>query len=234
MRPLKEIRHDNLLLLIEEAKSTSELASRTGISVSYLLQIKNKNAIQNGKPKGIGDKIAAKLEDGMNKPRGWLDRVHTNTTAIATVTPSNLKEAEENIVLSVLDVQASAGIGAKNGDVMEIVREIKFNPEQFFRLFRGINPDNIELISVKGDSMEPTFSHGDLLFVDVTIQEYDGDGVYVFSCDDYIFVKRIQKTGARFTILSDNEHYQAWQVEQEIYIHGKVKVHQSQRLNFIG
>ncbi|HHW7522415.1 TPA: S24 family peptidase [Mannheimia haemolytica] len=79
MRPLKEIRYDNLLRLIDEAKSTSDLANRTGIAVSYLLQIKNKNAIQNGKPKGIGDKIAAKLEDGMNKPRGWLDQVHTIT-----------------------------------------------------------------------------------------------------------------------------------------------------------
>ena len=76
MKTMKEIRHDNLLLLIDEAGSTSELASKTGIAVSYLLQIKNKNAIQNGKPKGIGDKIAAKLEDGMGKPRGWLDQQH--------------------------------------------------------------------------------------------------------------------------------------------------------------
>ena len=76
MKTMKEIRHDNLLLHIDEAGSTSELASKTGIAVSYLLQIKNKNAIQNGKPKGIGDKIAAKLEDGMGKPRGWLDQQH--------------------------------------------------------------------------------------------------------------------------------------------------------------
>lgn len=84
MRPIKEIRHDNLLLLIEEAGSTSELANKTGIAVSYLLQIKNKNAIQNGKPKGIGDKIAAKLEDGMNKPRGWLDKAHSAALALPT------------------------------------------------------------------------------------------------------------------------------------------------------
>lgn len=83
MRPIKEIRHDNLLRLIDEAKSTSDLATKTGIAVSYLLQIKNKNAIQNGKPKGIGDKIAAKLEDGMNKPRGWLDIDHSSSSAFS-------------------------------------------------------------------------------------------------------------------------------------------------------
>ena len=71
MKTMKEIPHANVLLLIDEAGSTSELASKTGIAVSYLLQIKNKNAIQNGKPKGIGDKIAAKLEDGIGKPRSW-------------------------------------------------------------------------------------------------------------------------------------------------------------------
>lgn len=77
MKTVKENRYDNLLLLLEEAGSMPRLEERTGISANYLRQIKNKNAIQNGKPKGIGDKIAAKLEDGMGKPRGWLDKAHT-------------------------------------------------------------------------------------------------------------------------------------------------------------
>lgn len=82
MKTVKENRYANLLLLIEEAGSMPRLEERTGITANYLRQIKNKNAIQNGKPKGIGDKIAAKLEDGMNKPRGWLDQVHTTAEEV--------------------------------------------------------------------------------------------------------------------------------------------------------
>lgn len=76
MSTVKENRYNNLLRLVEEAGSMVRLEERTGVTANYLRQIKNKNVIQNGKPKGIGDKIAAKLEDGMGKPRGWLDQQH--------------------------------------------------------------------------------------------------------------------------------------------------------------
>lgn len=143
------------------------------------------------------------------------------------------EEEGDEIVFNMLNIEASAGFGS-NGDIIQVIRQIKYNPDQYYELYRGMNPDNVEIISVKGDSMAPTFHHGDLLFVDVTIQEYDGDGIYVFTYDGYIFVKRIQKTGNTFTVLSDNERYKEWEIQGDCYIHGKVKVHQSQKLNFIG
>ncbi|EFX92602.1 putative phage repressor [Actinobacillus ureae] len=144
-----------------------------------------------------------------------------------------LTEESDEIVFNMLNVQASASFGV-NGDIVQIVRQIKYNATQYYDFYRGMNPDNVEIISVKGDSMAPTFCHGDLLFVDITIQEYDGDGIYVFTYDNYIFVKRIQKTGNTFTVLSDNKRYKDWEIKSEYHIHGKVKVHQSQQLNFIG
>ena len=32
--------------------------------------------------------------------------------------------------------------------------------------------------------MAETIEHGDLLFVDISIHEFDGDGIYVFGFDD--------------------------------------------------
>ncbi|MFK5080646.1 helix-turn-helix transcriptional regulator, partial [Glaesserella parasuis] len=148
MRPLKEIRHDNLLRLIDEAKNTSELANRTGIAVSYLLQIKNKNAIQNGKPKGIGDKIAAKLEDGMNKPRGWLDQIHLDQSVVINAMRGNeekeLQEQDINnfVIIDVLDVSASAGFGSST-ELVEVVNQMRYVPEQFYSLFRNMAPQYI-------------------------------------------------------------------------------------------
>lgn len=239
MKTMKEVRHDNLLNLIAEAGSTSNLADKTGISVSYLLQIKNKNAIQNGKPKGIGDKIAAKLEDGMGKARGWLDQNHGEWQEITQNSPLALVEDEEEIVIDVLDHAASAGYGAYNGDMVEIVRQLRYVPEQFHQLFRGMNPEKIRVVSAKGDSMQPTIDHGDLLFLDISINYFDGDGIYVFNYGDYNYVKRLQKAGRTLRVISDNsELYAKWELEGEeadsIYIIGKVRAVQNQRLSFIG
>lgn len=246
MKTMKEIRHDNLLLLIDEAGSTSELASKTGIAVSYLLQIKNKNAIQNGKPKGIGDKIAAKLETGMNKPHGWLDQDHTNAntntaTANALVLVAtdadNVIDDEEAVVIDVLDVSASAGFGASN-DLVEVVTQMRYVPEQFYALFRGMNPENIRVINLSGDSMHPTFESGDLLFVDISVNQFTGDGVYVFTYKDHLYVKRLQNTGDELLVISDNTLYKTWSISEEnqdqLFIQARVKVQQSQKLNFLG
>lgn len=238
MSAIKENRYSNLLLLIEEAGSVSRLEGRTGVTANYLRQIKNKNAIQNGKPKGIGDKIAAKLEDGMGKPRGWLDQDHAGDVSL----PYELittETTQKHIVINVLNVEASAGSGTAS-DLIEIVSQLRFVPEQFYEVYRGITPTTISVINVKGDSMLPTFAHGDLVFVDTTIQNFDGDGVYVFTFDNYTYIKRLQKAGRELRVLSDNKeaYPDPWFIKGDdlnhLFIHGKVKLHQSQKLNFIG
>ena len=45
MKTIKEIRYDNLLLLVKEAGSVIRLEERTGVTANYLRQIKNKNVI---------------------------------------------------------------------------------------------------------------------------------------------------------------------------------------------
>ncbi len=220
MRPLKEIRYDNLLRLIDEAKSTSDLANRTGIAVSYLLQIKNKNAIQNGKPKGIGDKIAAKLEDGMNKPRGWLNQIHSEQSNLINSRIGNeeqkLQEQDLNdfIIIDVLDVSASAGFGSSS-ELVEVVNQMRYVPEQFYSLFRNMAPRYIRIINLSGDSMYPTFSSGDMLFVDISVNEFTGDGVYVFTYKGHLYVKRLQNTGDQILVISDNKLYEKWSITEE-------------------
>ncbi|QGX89625.1 hypothetical protein BHJ80_16115 [Escherichia coli] len=38
---------------------------------------------------------------------------------------------------------------------------------------------NIEIGNARGDSMAPTISPGDLLFLDKTVTYFDGDGIYI-------------------------------------------------------
>lgn len=163
-------------------------------------------------------------------------------TALNLLPPAVRHDDDDNpdsIIIDVLDIEASAGFGAVNGDVVQVVKQLRFVPEEFRRYYPGMNPDVIRLINVKGDSMQPTFNHGDMLFVDISVPYFDGDGIYIFTFDNTLFVKRVQKTGREFCIISDNEAvYKPWYVKpedvQDLVFHAKVKVHQSMKLTMLG
>lgn len=199
----------------------AEMADTSQTTISNILNGTTK------KPRNL-----LELSKSLGVSAEWL-QTGVGETNLVSLTTEEKNDDEDAIVFEVLDIKASAGFGS-SGDVMEVIHQIKFNSTHYFELFRGMNPDNISIISVKGDSMSPTFENGDLLFVDTSINTYDGDGIYVFTFDNFIFVKRIQKTGKYFSIISDNKFYEPWELDGECVIHGKVKVHQSQRLNFIG
>lgn len=56
----------------------------------------------------------------------------------------------------------------------------------------GTDPKNLLLIYSIGDSMEPTFSSGDLLLVDRNKARMKGDGIYLINFDDGLIVKRLE------------------------------------------
>ncbi|MBC7042313.1 S24 family peptidase, partial [Salmonella enterica] len=55
--------------------------------------------------------------------------------------------------------------------------------------------------------MAPTIAPGDLIFLDISINQFDGDGIYVFGFDDKIYVKRLQMTPDKLLLISDNTNY---------------------------
>ncbi|ERF79475.1 LexA family transcriptional regulator [Gallibacterium anatis] len=148
---------------------------------------------------------------------------------------ASTKNEGEKIIIDVLNVEASAGNGSV-GDLVEVVSRLYYVPEQYYTLFRGINPEGLRVINIKGDSMAPTFNSGDMIFVDINTQTFEGDGVYIFNYKNALYVKRLQRAGEKFLVLSDNPTYREWEIndESQLFIQGKVIVHQSQKLNFIG
>ncbi len=106
-------------------------------------------------------------------------------------------------------VRASAG----NGYMVEhefIDNYIAFRKEWMADM--KLNPSKVAVIRAEGDSMSPTISSGDLLMIDM--RDCDGfsrDAMYVFSMDDGLLIKRIQRIGkGRIEIRSDNPAYRTW------------------------
>jgi len=75
MKSVAEIRLINLEILLKEAGTADALAERCGLSPVYISQIRSR-AIdrKTGKPRNLGAQAARKLEEGMERPSGWMDR----------------------------------------------------------------------------------------------------------------------------------------------------------------
>lgn len=68
---IKEIRRENLLVLLEEFGTATSLASAAGTDAAYISQIKSKKT-----KREIGDNLARRLEKAGGKTRGWMDQLH--------------------------------------------------------------------------------------------------------------------------------------------------------------
>lgn len=75
-------------------------------------------------------------------------------------------------------------------------------------------PENLALLSGAGDSMEPTFSHGDALLVDRGITDARFDGIYCLALNDELYIKRVQrKPDGSLVMISDNRAYDPYQIQ---------------------
>lgn len=114
--------------------------------------------------------------------------------------------------IPVLEVAASAGPGAF-AESERVAAAMHFDSAWLRRL--NLNPENLSVIRVTGDSMSPTLDDGD----DILVDRGDAvdrlrDGIYVLRLEDVLNVKRLllDPTRRRVTVKSDNPAYRNWPV----------------------
>ena len=104
------------------------------------------------------------------------------------------------------DVKVSAGGGSWTVD-QTIVEQMPFQ-DRWLRQQLGKSADQMVLVSVEGDSMEPTLEENDLLLIDRQQTEFAREGIYVIRLDDMLMVKRLQRQPkGLIQIISDNLNY---------------------------
>ncbi|HDY3609433.1 TPA: helix-turn-helix transcriptional regulator [Klebsiella michiganensis] len=134
--------------------------------------------------------------------------------------------------VDLLDIQASAGPGTfLASEFIETIRAIEFTEDHARSMFGNRPASSIKVITVTGDSMEGTIDPGDFIFVDTTINYFEGDGIYVFVFGKTIHIKRLQMQKNCLVVLSDNKLYNPWQIdstdEDQFHVLAKVLVKQS-------
>ena len=112
----------------------------------------------------------------------------------------------DTVSIAVLDARACCGNGIENAD--DKVVGYWHIPETEYREITHANPDNIKMLRVFGDSMEPTLKDGDWVLVDISRNFLDSDGLYLIKKTTALAVKRLQTTvSGDILIKSDNTKY---------------------------
>lgn len=98
----------------------------------------------------------------------------------------------------------------------QVVDSLAFKTEWLRRRIAAA-PQNLLLVEVSGDAMEPTLHDSDLILVDLGEPRFKQDGVYALRLDGELVVKRLQRGPAGGLIIkSDNPAYQPTAVPREI------------------
>lgn len=169
-----------------------------------LLRISNESGVSYDNLKDFKRGKAQMLRgDKLQRLLGYLDNMEKNDQIVLAAYADEAPTAE----IPVYDVAASAG----NGTIIH-QENIKYRTSFRTDWLRRITSAPIEMlavISVDGDSMQPTLSPEDTVLIDMTQTYPKKDGIYVLRYGDEVLVKRVQIDPVRnhATILSDNPTY---------------------------
>lgn len=136
--------------------------------------------------------------------------------------------------IALLNIHAGMGNG---GTLSVLVDESgqTMNPEETDG-FWGLPPavksgrelKNLYALPVKGDSMEPTFTDGGFVFVDVAHNVPSPPDVYAVDYGDGLMIKRIEliPQSENVRVISDNDRYNDYELARDtIFVFGRVVGH---------
>ena len=222
-----EIRIENLKILVDKFGTIAAVAKLCDTNPSYLSQILNKVPSSTGVPRGIGDKLARKLEAGANLPAGWLDAQHgTALRSLDDVGGNPLENNVDTILVPLLNIEASMGAGIipTNEYVIDVLKINTNWADQMLKPYSG--NEKLAFIHAVGDSMHPTFNDGDILMIDTGDKSVTADKIYVLQAHGRLFIKRVrQRIDGVFEISSDNPSVKTVDIlngDHEVEVKGRV------------
>lgn len=182
-------------LAVEIAGLTSINHQDAGLSASEMVR-----QMLAAKGKGLSDVARANLLAAAE---------HSDLGGMVPVESSRPGQVGDEVWIAHYDVRAAMGGGQIPHEYPEMLQDIRVSPKHLRDLGVTFKEHfHLKMITGWGQSMAPTIKDRDPLLVDITVREFTGDGIYLFSHDDMLYVKRLQKKGkGHFKMISDNKHH---------------------------
>lgn len=189
--------YENLEVTSEDSSSAQDsdnghsLASSAADMVRQMLATKGKSLSEDARARLLA---AAEQSDSGN---------------VIHVDFSRPGQVGDEVWIAHYDVRAAMGGGQIPHEYPEMLQDVRVSPKHLRDLGLTFKEHfHLKMITGWGQSMAPTIKDRDPLLVDITIREFTGDGIYLFSHDEMLYVKRLQKKGKdRFKMISDNKHH---------------------------
>jgi len=170
--------------------------------------------------KNLSDAARQKIADAVEEAAGELSS--------GQVIPGNfsgLRPTNDEIVIPQYDVRAAMGHGQVPPDYTEVVRNLVVR-EDILRE-KGVTYTSktaLAMINGWGQSMEGTINDKDLVIVDKGVQDFIGDGIYVMTWHQELYIKRVMRLDEEhYRLISDNPHYENQTARiDDVTIHAKV------------
>ncbi len=214
------------LLSAAGLRRDAQLAALLGVSPQAISQARKKNRVP--------ESWLVRMASRYRLPVDWLlygdasldNPAHggrpASGTAIRTAPPGllslrgapSLPDAEapsiEVAMVPLVAASLSAGSGSleSEGDVLD------YFAFHHHWLCRKGNPEQMVLMKVHGDSMEPAICHGDMVLIDQGKTKIYGHTIYAVGVNEEIYVKQVETLpGNRMLLRSLNERYTPIEVD---------------------
>jgi len=154
--------------------------------------------------RGLSEEARARIAEAVEETA-----LESKSTNVVKVDFTRAGQVGDEVWIAHYDVRAAMGGGQIPHEYPEMLQDIRVSPKHLRDLGVTFKEHfHLKMITGWGQSMTPTIKDRDPLLVDITIREFTGDGIYLFSHDDMLYVKRLQKKGKdRFKMISDNKHH---------------------------
>lgn len=225
---------ERLTVAIARANLTkAELARRVGISAPSVNGwftgkakfLRGENLLAAAKALAVDEAWLATGKGQMAPKSGsYVDEPHPQqeiATVLETETPPGY------VRFDLFEGGAGMGVGVVNQDYPEVVRTIEVAEWEVRKKLGYLpQPGRIQIITGRGPSMRPKLEDGDIIWIDVTCDYFDGDDYYLINIGGETQIKMLQRRGDGLYVVSINPDFPAYRSDDgEVAILGKALIH---------
>lgn len=221
---INEIRRGNLRALLDahlaSGKKKKDFAEMIGIEAPQLTHVTASPPSRN-----IGDTIARRIETNLGLPRGWLDVAQDATLIQASSETSKNFTLGQVFAMSLPGQKYNGGFTLKKLNVRDFsgvekvesysgITEFTVDEEYARAMFGGRKSSDLRIYTAHGDGMIGTVNPGEVVVLDISVQNIPADGIYLFVFKDEVHLKRLQRVKSELLVISDNSVYGKWPISE--------------------